>query len=960
MKTPSEQQHAPTAQKHISNGGCASFDLMATPLMQRRQQQQARVARPKQQRVNRTGLPYHLKSGMENLYGYDLDEVRVHYNSTKPAAVQAEAYAQGYDIHLASGQEKHLPHELGHVVQQMRGQVQANNSVKGMALNDNVGLEVEASWMGNMALQQYSKVNDEGNNETQTHTPLISNAHYTPNKITSAALYTSPIQRHLAIVTGTEPTEDEFENAKRETVHYLLHLLKTASSVYVYKNWKDALAGSIIPTRTTNVAVANQCKWLYKKTDHLMTLLRTLIRNHDTHTMKYLGTENDLQIEYDAMDVTLPFIELSPSSDNILGPVNKDGALGPNTNKNNSVEKFEFEPLNYDAMSNEKPVAAKQISLLTLNSPFKSMDLPEQDPPSLTLFRFLFSVSKLSLILKVSEEKYMKQLYAASKHNSNTQYPLGGDLLHQKYRGEEWYANQELYKFEVSEKQIFYSATSPLVINDQSPDNALAQEMESSREENAQADVSTQTEPVDLGGGIMEMTELEAAQFINQQQHDDEQDQADDVMGREVMKQDGDSDNKTATIPNQYVGIMGNKLKLTLEAAIKKARAEVDIHEKHITNLTEEEAEKLETGLSVEEDPKGITAWQKMKNARMWLCDTYDAGRDKAGWCVSKMLNKCLISQELPYVVWKDYGATTVETEGEAPPQGTFKQPTAETERGILPGAVEDEEKDGNIPGSAQFEILDTTTAPLKDKIAEQTDDQMLGVIEHDADDSTTKIARLNELNEELFTSFVNKMKGEDATKRKQYRDLPLTLGAEVLALTIDAVWQAIKGLIETAEGGAVSTALKGMAGIEVFAGIGAIICNRSSNAVDLLRWAMGAVNCAISIAMVSDLLKDQLDEQGEITTESAGLKQYRDGLLLAWSIISVLNFLLGVWVMIRRFKTATAELCADISGRLEELYKRREKQLKIKEYTSDLAASLERYKQKTIKLMAKYGEVPK
>lgn len=106
-----------------------------------------------QRQANNTGLPDALKSGMENLSGMSLDHVNVHYNSSKPAAVQAHAYAQGSDIHLASGQETHLPHELGHVVQQMQGRVQANTEVAGMAVNDNAGLESEATSMGDRALR---------------------------------------------------------------------------------------------------------------------------------------------------------------------------------------------------------------------------------------------------------------------------------------------------------------------------------------------------------------------------------------------------------------------------------------------------------------------------------------------------------------------------------------------------------------------------------------------------------------------------------------------------------------------------------------------------------------------------------------------------------------------------------------------------------------------------------------
>ena len=110
-----------------------------------------------QKQENNTGLPDNLKSGMEQLSGQSLDHVKVHYNSSKPAAVQAHAYAQGSDIHLASGQEKHLPHELGHVVQQAQGRVKPTTSVGGMSVNDNPALENEATVMGEKALQRIEK-----------------------------------------------------------------------------------------------------------------------------------------------------------------------------------------------------------------------------------------------------------------------------------------------------------------------------------------------------------------------------------------------------------------------------------------------------------------------------------------------------------------------------------------------------------------------------------------------------------------------------------------------------------------------------------------------------------------------------------------------------------------------------------------------------------------------------------
>ena len=110
--------------------------------------QRAEVPRP-----NNTGMPDNLKSGIESLSGFSMDDVRVHYNSSKPATVQALAYTQGTDIHVAPGQEKHLPHEAWHVAQQMAGRVSPTTNINGMPVNDNAALEHEADVMGEKAVQ---------------------------------------------------------------------------------------------------------------------------------------------------------------------------------------------------------------------------------------------------------------------------------------------------------------------------------------------------------------------------------------------------------------------------------------------------------------------------------------------------------------------------------------------------------------------------------------------------------------------------------------------------------------------------------------------------------------------------------------------------------------------------------------------------------------------------------------
>jgi len=101
------------------------------------------------------GLPTQLKSGIEHLSGYSMDDVKVHYNSEKPIQLNALAYAQGTDIHIASGQDKHLAHEAWHVVQQKQGRVQPHMQLKtGVPVNDDTGLEKEADEMGQRAMQE--------------------------------------------------------------------------------------------------------------------------------------------------------------------------------------------------------------------------------------------------------------------------------------------------------------------------------------------------------------------------------------------------------------------------------------------------------------------------------------------------------------------------------------------------------------------------------------------------------------------------------------------------------------------------------------------------------------------------------------------------------------------------------------------------------------------------------------
>lgn len=110
--------------------------------------------KPQPPSPNLTGIPDNTKTHFENLSGFSFDDVRVHYNSNKPAQLQAYAYTQGNQVHIAPGQEKHLGHELGHVVQQKQGRVKPTVQANGYAINNDSELERNAHTISKEVLQR--------------------------------------------------------------------------------------------------------------------------------------------------------------------------------------------------------------------------------------------------------------------------------------------------------------------------------------------------------------------------------------------------------------------------------------------------------------------------------------------------------------------------------------------------------------------------------------------------------------------------------------------------------------------------------------------------------------------------------------------------------------------------------------------------------------------------------------
>ncbi|RDU96013.1 eCIS core domain-containing protein [Trinickia dinghuensis] len=163
---------------------------------------------------NNTGLPNQLKSGIESLSGMSMDHVKVHYNSDKPAQLQAHAYAQGSEIHVGPGQERHLPHEAWHIVQQAQGRVRPTLQTKAGAVNDDPSLEKEADVMGEKAAQRHQQLENSSPAATQLkqRTEMTSVASAATMRGTSMTAQLGAASSH-APMQFTREGEEYFNNA---------------------------------------------------------------------------------------------------------------------------------------------------------------------------------------------------------------------------------------------------------------------------------------------------------------------------------------------------------------------------------------------------------------------------------------------------------------------------------------------------------------------------------------------------------------------------------------------------------------------------------------------------------------------------------------------------------------------------------------------------------------------------
>ncbi len=109
--------------------------------------------------ANQTGMPDKVKNKMENAFGTDFSDIRIHENSKTAENLGAIAFTKGNDIHFKTGEfnpqtnkgQETLGHELTHVIQQKKGMVKPTSSLGGFNINTDSMLESQADLLGKQA-----------------------------------------------------------------------------------------------------------------------------------------------------------------------------------------------------------------------------------------------------------------------------------------------------------------------------------------------------------------------------------------------------------------------------------------------------------------------------------------------------------------------------------------------------------------------------------------------------------------------------------------------------------------------------------------------------------------------------------------------------------------------------------------------------------------------------------------
>ena len=190
-------------------------------------------------------LPAPLRSRMEQLSGIALDDVQVKYNSAHPGKLSADAYAQGNTIHVAPGQQRHLPHELWHVVQQRQGRVRPTTRVGAFHVNDNPALEREADVMGAKALVMQAPSAGTAQGESGLSRAVVTRGDASPEADTPVqAMFRMPVRAAATAAAAMAPSAAAAAASQR------------AAAVVAAQRAAAAAAARRVQSRSANMAAA--------------------------------------------------------------------------------------------------------------------------------------------------------------------------------------------------------------------------------------------------------------------------------------------------------------------------------------------------------------------------------------------------------------------------------------------------------------------------------------------------------------------------------------------------------------------------------------------------------------------------------------------------------------------------------------------------------------------------------
>lgn len=401
-------------------------------------------------RPNHTGLPDNLKAGVESLSGFSMDDVRVHYNSDRPAQLQALAYTQGTDIYMAPGQERHLPHEAWHVVQQMQGRVQPTMQLKGVNVNDDSGLEGEADVMGERTLCG-SKRECLGSNEKM--------------KDRLCEQYKKEKEGDSGVLQ-LKPTEEQLSKAKKYGKKFIEDKNKVQKSLDTVKTFLNNLVGPYFGEKSFY-------KNFYHK--HLLTIINYVEKEYLLILGKFDLLENMSNLKEKKFEKLFK----------LLRGYSLSGVKNSMTVMSDICMKVEVFLVTYEKMLEFNKIASENLDMTKLFVEFKKVNtngnLNEINSGLSNLLKFIDMffrsvvrginrgyVNNITCFDNKYFEKYLLKSKPKKKLYRGTAYNIGSDFIKKLEYGrgieafqEPWFTFAGVYKhvMETSEKNGMISTT---------------------------------------------------------------------------------------------------------------------------------------------------------------------------------------------------------------------------------------------------------------------------------------------------------------------------------------------------------------------------------------------------------------------------------------------------------------------------------------------------------------------